>query len=276
MASNAKQTKQERREAAREKARILREQEAKRQKRNKFLAIAGAVLAIALVAFAIWKIMSSDSDTAGQMGDYTGEARAVATSNVDDDGGILIDTNGGATTEESGASIVGIWSDYMCIGCQNFERTFAPLMEEYQANDDIQFKLYAVDTLGWKLSTEGAAGIYYLAEFSPEHVWAYNKAVMARGLEANNNNAGQPTAAEIADIAASVGVPENVVNDMPASIMDADWQQVVTDTKETFRANGYNATPTITVNGEPNTTWAQDPGTVIPQLLADAAAASGN
>lgn len=272
MATNAKQSKTDRREAAREKARILREQEAKRQKRNKILGILGAVLALALVVFAVFKIVSSDNGAGAQLGDYAGEPRAVATSNVDEDGGIFIDANGGATTEESGVSVVGIWSDYMCIGCENFEAAFSPLMEEYSAAEQIQFKLYPVDTLGWKLSTEGGAALYYVAEFAPEYVWDFNKALMDRGLQANTADAGQPTAAEIADIAAGIGVPADVVNDLPASILEEDWQQVVIDTKDKFRENGYHATPTITVNGEENTTWAQDPSTVVPQLLEDAAA----
>lgn len=273
--SGPRQTKDERRAVAREKARALREQQEKRAKRNKILTIVGIVVALLLIVLAVWKIVSSDNGgSAKELGDYQGEARPVATTNVTDDHGILLDAKGGATTEETGASVVGIWSDFMCIGCQNFDGTYHPLMEQYNSAGDVQMKLYAVDSLGWKYSTQGGAALYYVAEYAPEYTWAFNQALMEQGLAIHNGQAEEATAAEIADIAKTIGVPDDVVNDLPASIVTEEWQQLVKDALEKFRENGYRATPTITVNGVANEEWANDPATIIPQIFEEAAATS--
>lgn len=271
--SGPRQTKDERRAEAREKARVIREQQEKRAKRNKILTIVGIVVALLLVVLAVWKIVSSDKGaSAAELGDYEGQARPVATSNVTDDYGVLLDVEGGATTEETGASVVGVWSDYMCIGCQNFDMSYHPLMEQYNSAGDIQMKLYAVDSLGWKYSTQGAAALYYVAEFAPEHIWTFHQALMERGFQIGKGQVSEATAAEIADIAKTVGIADDVVNDLPASIISEEWQQVVKDSLQTFRDNGYHATPTITVNGVENTEWANDPTTIIPQLFEEAVA----
>ncbi len=264
----SKATKEERRAQAREKARILREQEQKRAKRNKILALVGAAVLLALVVFAIVQVVTADDSN---LGDYDGEARSAQLANVDDDMGIFVTADGAATDDPIDAPVIGIWSDYMCGGCQTLDLNYQQLFQQYAAGDQLQFKLYAVETLGTKLSSEGAAALYYLATYSPEHVWEYNQKLMERGDETNSGSAQLPSAAELADIALEVGVPEDIVNDLPASINSSDWKEHVQSTTSNFRDNGYSVTPTITVDGEVDDSWLAGGGSGIPGVLQNAA-----
>ncbi|MFY9263322.1 MAG: thioredoxin domain-containing protein [Actinomycetaceae bacterium] len=273
--SQPKSSKQDQRAALREKARIVREQEAKRAQRNRTFTIVIAFIFVALVALAAWRILASEgagNGANGEMGNYDGAARPVATTNVTDDGGILLDTEGGATAEESGAPVIGVWSDYMCIGCQYFEMNNGEVMQEYMAAGELQAKLYPVNTMGQQMSTEAAAALYYTAEYAPEYVWAFNTALMERGFKSTAEGQPQPSASEIADIAAELGMPEDVVNDMPASITSPEWQAMPADTVAVFRANGFRGTPTLTVDGVEDGRWLIEGGPSVVDILAEVAA----
>ncbi|WP_216389197.1 DsbA family protein [Arcanobacterium phocae] len=271
--SNERLTKEERRQVAREKARLLQEMEAKRAKRNKIVTIVVAVLALVLVSFAIWQIVSKDPGQAKELGSYSGSVREVKADNVSDDGGVLFDQSGSATATESGKPVIGLWSDYMCPGCEHFEGNYGKLMADHSAAGDLQFKFYRVNTLGTDFSTKGATAFYYVAQYAPEKLWAFNKALMDYGMKIHAQSVGpNPSASDIADIAKSVGVPDDVVNDLPASIVDEKWQGLVAKTVEKFRANEYTGTPTLTVNGKADDSWTKgNPDEVVPQILNNAA-----
>lgn len=272
MSSN-RQTKEERRQAAREKARLLQELEAKQAKKRKVITIAVSVVALLLVAFAIWQIVTTDKGKERDLGSYTGSVREVKTDNIADDGGVLFDHDGVATASESGKPVIGLWSDYMCPGCERFEAKFSPLLKEHLDQEDLQIKLYLVNTLATEFSTKGATAFYYVAQYAPDKAWAFNGALMAHGEKIHAQSAPQnPSASDIADIAKSVGVPEDVVNDLPASITDEKWQALVSKTVEVFRDNGYTGTPTLTVNGQADDSWTEgNPDEIVPQILNKAA-----
>ncbi|QRV02027.1 thioredoxin domain-containing protein [Arcanobacterium phocisimile] len=271
--SQERMTKEERRQVAREKARMLKELEVKQAKRRKMITLAVSVVSLLLVVFAVWQIVTSDKGDAKQLGSYTGTSREVLTDHVAADGGVLFDQNLVATSEESGTSIVGLWSDYMCPACEVFDTKYVPQMEEYGTAGELQLSMHVVNTLGTDFSTKGAAAFYYLAQYAPEKVWEFNHAMMERGqqIHAQSVPANQ-TAADIADIAKSVGVAEEVVNDLPASILDSKWQDVVAKTVSTFRDNGFTGTPTLTVDGQADDSWTKgNPDEVIPEILKKAA-----
>ncbi|USR79271.1 thioredoxin domain-containing protein [Arcanobacterium pinnipediorum] len=271
--SQERMTKEERRQAAREKARMLKELEAKQAQRRKVIMIAVGAVALLLVVFAVWQIISSDRGDAKQLGSYTGSSREVLTDNVAADGGVLFDENQVATSEESGKSVVGLWSDFMCPACEVFDAKYVPLMKDHATNGDIQVSLHLVNTLGTDFSTKGATAFYYLAQYAPEKVWDFNTAMMEHGKKIHDQTVpAVPTAADIADIAKSVGVADDVVNDLPASILDSKWQDVVAKTVGTFRDNGFTGTPTLTVDGQADDSWTKgNPDEVVPEILKKAA-----
>ena len=66
-------------------------------------------------------------------------------------------------------------------------------------------------------------------------------------------------------------MPEDIVNDLPASINSSDWKEHVQSTTSNFRDNGYSVTPTITVDGEVDDSWLARGGSGIPGVLQNAA-----
>ncbi|QCX47356.1 hypothetical protein EBF03_08070 [Arcanobacterium haemolyticum] len=271
--SQNKMTKEERRQAAREKARVLQELESKQAKKRKIVTISIIAVALLLIAFAVWQIVTSDKGGTKELGSYTGTAREVKTDNVSADGGVLFNKDGSATATESGKPIIGLWSDYMCPGCEAFEAKFGPLLTDHSSKGNLQVKLYPVNTLGTDFSTKGATAFYYVAQYAPEKAWAFNTALMNYGQKVHQRTANRnPSASEIADLAKSVGVPQDVVNDLPASIVDQKWQGVVAKTVEKFRANEFTGTPTLTVNGKADDSWTKgNPDELVPEILSKAA-----
>ena len=129
-------TKKERREAAREKARITREAEARRRRRNKWLVQGGLVLGVVAVLAIVGLVISQSIKPAGP-----------GPANMASDGLLLEGSNGAVTAVPSSAlaadatptpapsasgdvpSIV-VYLDYMCPYCGQFDTTNAAQLEE--------------------------------------------------------------------------------------------------------------------------------------------------
>ncbi|VEI13106.1 DsbA family protein [Trueperella bialowiezensis] len=251
-------TKEEKRQMAREKARILREQEEKRKKRNRFLAIAGGVVVLALVVFAVLQILGKDSG--GQ--EYEGTARPAELANVADDYGINIGASGAAGETVADAGVLSVFSDYTCSGCINLENKYSQQYRTLMNEGKLSLRLYPVATLGNHISDNMTAAMYYVATYAPAQALDFNEALFAEtnGVVFGGNRG--PDAKGIADIAAKVGVPADVVADMPASITSEAWQKVAVDATESFRAKGHQYTPTLEVNGVADNSWAEEGGSV--------------
>ncbi|MDO5025109.1 MAG: thioredoxin domain-containing protein [Trueperella sp.] len=271
--SSAKKNKQQRREEAREKARILREQEAKRAKRNRIFMIVGAVLLVALLVFAVVKVLtSSDSEAAGN---YGGEVRALELQNVDtEDMGIYVGASGKAGETTADIPVVGVWSDMMCPGCQRMTINYGSLFKDYDTKGELNFKIYPVSTLNTAYSRQAAAAVYYVATYAPEFTWQFNDSLMQLGMQASQTQA-MPNPVDIANAAQQLGVPEDVVKDLADTIMSDDWLALSDKTNEQFRDRGFTATPTITVNDAEDGSWLGENGSVE-KLLQNAAAKAGN
>src|SRR4029453_3461656 len=121
----------ERREAAREKARILREEQKKRERRNKFLIASGVPGGVALIAALIIPLVVQNTRPEGP-GPANMASDGILLTAGDDGGIVAVETPAraaGATPtptvpDESGevANIV-MYVDYLCPFCGQFEET---------------------------------------------------------------------------------------------------------------------------------------------------------
>ncbi|MDP9806196.1 hypothetical protein J2S70_000778 [Trueperella bonasi] len=260
-------TKKERREIAREKARILREQEEKRKKRNRTLAVFGGVIGLVLIIFAIMQIFGNDK------ADFDGEVRPAELANVTDDYGIDIDENGAAGSPVPDAGLFSVYSDYTCSGCIHLETASAENYRNLTSSGQMALRFYPVATLGNDISSNMAAAMFYVATYAPEQAFAFNEALFDQAYTTVIKRGPAPSETDIAEIAASVGVPADVVADLPASISSDDWQTVTDEATDAFRAKGYSGTPTLEVNGEENTAWLENGDVAsVMQLAIDAGA----
>ncbi|MBD7997809.1 DsbA family protein [Oerskovia gallyi] len=259
MSNEPRQTKADRRDAARAEALALREAQAKRDKRNRAITIGALVggLAVLVGAFLWVFIPAMNQKEARTTAPMTG-VTAPATAN--DTGGIPIGKGGAAGSSTEGAVELGVYFDYMCPICGDFEAVNASSIDEMREAGDITLVQHPVAILNrmanaQEFSTRSAAAAAYIAEHAPAQFNAFNEAMFANQPEENKETL---TDAQIAEIAKTAGVPAAVADKIAAG--DAvkefgDWVEGATNlaTQNPDLANpqtGGFGTPTITINGE--------------------------
>ena len=270
--TGSKPTKDERREAAREKARLLREQEAKRAKRNRMLIIAAVVLVLALVVFAIVQITRQNN------------VAAASTANVGEDYGISISTDGAATTAaEGGASEVAFYVDSTCPHCVELDNAALDPVKAHIAAGDVQFKYYpvAIDPIGPQYHDQsqwGTTSEFYIASQAPEYFHAYHEALMndQTGWFAQISKSAQagiaaPGTDVLGEIARSAGVPEDVASALVDDVKTPTWMKVAEAATNAFRDGGFTGTPTVTLNGVVNESYGGIDTAAITTWLAGVA-----
>lgn len=180
-------SKNERRDAAREKARLLREQQQRRQRRNRVLlqgGIAVVVLAIvAVVALVIInavrppgpgpKNMASDGITITQGGN------AVRTAAVPAGG-----DPAAPPTPSTGKIVIRTYEDFGCPFCGQFEKTNSAYITSLLKTGSATLTIYPVSILdrsfsGSKYSTRAANAAAAVANYSPDQFSAFHTLLYA-------------------------------------------------------------------------------------------------
>ena len=187
-----------------------------------------------------------------------GQAKEVTTEYINDRGGVYVDVNGAAVKEPSGEPVIEIWSDYTCPGCQALDQLFGDTFKDHQGS---QLSVHPVSILGTTSGMNGAVGLLYIAENSPEDFWVFNQAMFVAG-KANPNM--DPVA--VTKVAENVGVDGDALDQMTASINSDDWRGLVP--VDTFYELGYTGTPSLVVDGVLRKDWFDNPTTIIPAMLA--------
>jgi protein-disulfide isomerase len=179
-------TKNERREAAREKARVLREQHRKVEKRNRALLqgglVLGSVAIVAIVAVLIFNgakpagagplNMLSDGLKIGK--DFKATPTAALAAGSDP---IPFTTPANSATVD-----IRVYVDYICPFCQAFEAANNPQIETWLKSGAATLEIHPIAALnassqGTFYSTRAANAAACVANFSPDSFWAVNKAL---------------------------------------------------------------------------------------------------
>ncbi|MBE9927549.1 thioredoxin domain-containing protein [Cellulosimicrobium cellulans] len=283
MPSNETQTKAQRREAARAEALALREAQAKRDKRNRLItigALVAGVLVLVGVFLAVWipamndRNKTIDAVAAGNLADVTSPSTSDA-----EDGGIRMGADGAAGTENEGAVEVGVYLDYMCPICGQFEETNGAALDQLRESGDVTVVLHPISILdrvaqSQQFSTRSAAAAAWVADRAPESMNDFNTAMFQNQPQEGSETL---TDAQIADIAEQAGVPADVaagIEDGTAAKTFGDWvataSSLVTQDADLAGERGFG-TPTITINGE---VWGKSGEWADPAALPAAVAAA--
>ncbi|MCC2307318.1 DsbA family protein [Cellulomonas chengniuliangii] len=265
-------TKAQRRDDARAKALELRQEQAKREKRNRVIAISGLVAALAVLAVVITMILSQQSDDSAS-GDaaYTGDTVTLsdvkAPSTAQDNGGIPVAADGAAGTSTDG-TVVDVYLDYMCPVCGTFEAANGHQLEELRASGDVTVVYHPISILdqasnGSAFSTRAANAAAAVADLAPDKFLAFNDAMFANQPEEGTDGLSD---AEIAEIAAEAGVPADVIDVFTQTDGDNPWRlyapyvsALTQQAGEDLEAAGTNlATPTVVIDGKPLDTKTYD------------------
>lgn len=254
--SNAKVSKQERRDAAREQARKLREAQKRREKRNRLLIIAGVVVFLAIVAAALISIIGSANRSPL-------EGLDAEPAGVTENGAIQVGADGVGSTSE-GAPVIDIYLDYLCTHCWSFETTNGAALDELAANGEATVNYYPITYItASDFNLRASNAVAEVATQSPEHFTAFNTELFA----AQGDGGATPLSDDqIADVAREVGVPDDVIE----SFADGRYNSWVAGVTEQARRDDVRGTPTVLIDGEEFTGWQQEGA--LAQAVADAAA----
>ncbi|MFA5607944.1 MAG: thioredoxin domain-containing protein [Leucobacter sp.] len=186
---NARLSKNERRQQARDQARVAREKEQKREKRNRLFLQGGVVLGVVAVLAVVGLIIAQAMAPAGP-----GPKNMAS-------GGVIFGEDlqvvEGPALEQADASRVApavnrdelpldvtVYVDYMCPACGAFDQQYGTMLENYAGAGDITLEVYPLNfldstSLGTKYSTRAANIVSCVVEQQPEAAFALHNALLS-------------------------------------------------------------------------------------------------
>ena len=273
--SQPRPSRNERREAAREKARVLRDQQKKRERRNKFLIQGGIIVAVLAIAGLVVSLIVVNNRPAGP-----------GPQNMASDGILLTAGEGGGITaietpalaageeptptvpDESGtvANIV-TYVDYLCPFCGQFEATnsesIRTMVEEGAATLEVHpVAILTNKSAGTQYSLRAANAAACVADMSPDAFFDFNSLLFENQPEEGTSGL---TNDEIAALAEEAGVSK--LSGIQQCIDDTEfksWVQESTNRALTEPVPNSDlpsivGTPTVLVNGQQYDGGLDDP-----------------
>ena len=258
-----RQTKNERRDAAREQARALREQQLKRDRRNRVLGISMlSVAVLALVGVGAWLFLQNGSSSDEALPDYPDTPLSEVSdvpSTALPEGGIPVSATGVGGTVDDSTTRVDVYLDYMCPACGAFEEANGDNLISLAADGSATVVYHPIAILnrfsnGTGYSTRAASAAALVADEAPDQFAAFSEQLFAEQPDEGTNGL---TNAEVADIARAAGVPDAVADTIADGTAVDRFGQWVTSATNEVTANpdlvneqsGSFGTPTITIDG---------------------------
>ncbi|WP_235492369.1 DsbA family protein [Leifsonia sp. Root112D2] len=278
--------KKDRREAARETARIMREEAAKRAKRRKWIVQGSVSVAVIAVLAIIALVIVSSIKPAGpgpkNMASggivLTSTTKAV-TSPAQPANATPVPTDESATPDK--AHII-VYLDYQCPICNQFETTNATQLGQWIDGGLATLEIHPVAILdassnGNRYSTRAANAASCVANSKPSAFFAVNSALFKNQPAENGNGMKNDKLLSILKGAgASSDAITKCVNDEPfSSWITARTKAATSDKNLVNPANGYFGTPTVLVNGTMYTGSVSDASVFASFVQQTMAAGSG-
>ncbi|MBM7829777.1 protein-disulfide isomerase [Agromyces cerinus] len=258
-------TRNEQREAAREKARVLREEQKKRERRNKWLIQGGVIVAVVAIAALIGGLIFNNIKPDGP-GPANMASDGILLTGVD---GVITPTEtpalaAGATPtptvpDDSGtvANIV-TYIDYLCPFCGQFETTNADSIRTMVESGAATLEVHPIALLtnksaGTQYSLRAANAAACVANTSPESFFDFNALLFENQPEETSvglNNAEIKSLAKKAGVS-SLSTIEQCIDDTTFKkwVQDATTR-ALTEPVPNSDLEAIKGTPTVLVNGK--------------------------
>ncbi|KQQ94156.1 hypothetical protein ASF62_08410 [Leifsonia sp. Leaf325] len=272
--SDPRPTKNQRREEAREKARLLREEQKKRERRNKVLLQGGIAIAIVAVVAIVALIIVQSVKPAGpgpknmaSDGIVIGEGLKAVTTPALAAGASPTPT----VPDESGkVANIRVYLDYLCPYCNQFETTNAEQMQKWLESGAATLEIHPIALLktksaGTMYSSRAANAAACVANYSPDDFFVFNSALFANQPE--EGTAGLSNE-EIAAVAKDAGVGslssvEKCITDGKlgtfSSWVEASTDRALNEPIPNSDLKAVGGTPTVLVNGKQYSGSLTDP-----------------
>lgn len=279
---NEKLTKNQRRELAREQARVAREAEKKREKRNRLFLQGGIALVVIAVLGVVALVLTQSMKPVGPGPlnmisggvTFTKDLEVVKTAALQED-----ETRGAPEQDwETSPVDVTVYVDYMCPACGNFEQQNGTMLEQYVGSGDVQLTVYPLNfldgqSLGTKYSTRAANMLSCVVDQQPEAAFTLHNRLLSAEVQPAEQTTGLTDDqllenAEAAGATLTTELKQCVKNQSFASFINANWkaasetglqglaegaQLINPQTNELIDADQPQrlmSTPTVIVNGQ--------------------------
>lgn len=253
MSQNPRPTRSEQREAARAKARELREKRAKGDKRKRLIVTSSVTLAIiGVVAGVAWLIFSFSQDAINNS-----ENAKKTPANVTALGGVIVGKDLKLVTEADAAKTnhIVIYQDYQCPICKLFEDPNNAQIKTWAEKGLAAVEYHPISFLdGQSLnnySSRATNAAFCVANSQPDKFFDVNAALYANQPQENTSG---PTDSQIKDTLRSAGVDVN--SEINECIDQKRYSKFIDNkTNEAFSQNAVTGdsipkgTPHILVNG---------------------------
>jgi protein-disulfide isomerase len=255
-------TKDQRRAAAQEAARIQREKQKRKERRTRIFLIVGSTLAI-IGVFAIVGVVLINANKPAGPGPANMASDGILFVGSDDGVEVVesdpIPADGTPTATDTDALEPGVhivtYIDYRCPFCNEFEAANAATIQSLVEAGIASLEVHPISildrvSLGSKYSTRAASAAGCVATYAPDQFLDVNAALFA--AQPAENTSGL-TNAELADVVAGAGVTDEKV---ASCIRDETYTSWVTAAStraladpDLQDADGNFGTPRVTVNG---------------------------
>jgi protein-disulfide isomerase len=248
--SNEKLTRDQQREAARAKARAMRESQKKGEARKKAILIAGSViagLAVIVTGFFVVQQLNKENEKANDV---------PSTALVN--GGITVikDLKVATSVSQIDKTVptIVIYQDLQCPACQAFEVPNMPQISQLVKDGKYNLEIHPISFLDGasanEYSSRAGSALLCVADQEPEHFLDYNTALYAQ--QPKENTVG-PDNAALANLASSIGVKNQSTLDC---IENADWATWSKNQTPGYKSIipgtnlEFTGTPFVIVNGQ--------------------------
>ncbi|ROP43363.1 DsbA family protein [Pseudokineococcus lusitanus] len=238
-----------RREDARTKARAMREQQERAARRRRLGLVTGGVIAAAAVVTLVVVTVTSGGDD---------DAPVAVPASATSDGGFV-------TGDPAAPVQVGVYLDYQCPFCAEFEAANAGYLQQARESGDVAVTIYPLDILSrlGDYSTRAGSAAACVAEEAPDALVAFNDTLFAEQPAEGEGGLPDDRLVEIAD---EVGAGA-----ASGCITDGTYREWVTQATAA-RDERVTGTPTVLVDG---TVLEPEQLGQFQQVVDDAVAAAG-
>lgn len=249
-------SKNDRREAAREKAKRLRAAQRRTELRNRFLIQGGIIIAVLAVVAIVAVVVVSSIRPASN-----GPANMASDGIVIGQGLSAVPTEALAagsdpvpTAEDPAVAQIRVYQDYLCPYCGDFERANGEQMESLVESGAATVEIHPIAILtarsaGTQYSLRAANAAACVADSAPDSFWAFNSALFADQPAEGTPGLSDEQLIDVADTAGAGGVADCVTDQDFSGFIQSATDRAKEGPLPGSRVANVEGTPTILVNG---------------------------
>lgn len=242
--TSQRMTKNEKRQNAREQARIAREQEKRREKRNRLFLQGGIVFAVIAVLAIVGIVLMQTLKPAGPGPENMATGGAIFGENLEVVASPALKADAKREAPEVNRDElpidISVYVDYMCPGCGNFEQTYGQILENYVGSGDVQLRIFPLNFLdsqsaGTKYSTRAANAFGCMVEQQPNTAFAFHNALLSAEVQPAEGTAALTDEELLAQVEATGG---NVNPELKRCVTDRRFASFFTQNTKSATETG--------------------------------------